>query len=81
MGAGGTDPAVLLMGVPWSPAEFVQEAKGVEDPFDVLPAVKVGARRAIFIILVNGPAAVARHRRKVLGYWGTRRRALDGEGD
>ena len=77
-GPGGADSVTLLVGIPWSPREFAEQTKVVGDPFDVLPAVKAEARRAVFNNLVKGPEAVAKHHESVLRFWADRRDQLAG---
>ena len=65
-------PLLAQVGVPWSPAEFLEKAKSVPHPLDVRGSLPRRLLFPIFAFLTMGPDEVIRLRKERLDYWGRR---------
>eukprot|EP00972_Heterocapsa_arctica_P057237 8446244-Heterocapsa_arctica.AAC.1 len=57
------------VGVPWTPAEFLEQAKLLDHPFQAPVLLPDRVLTSIFTALVEGPSAVRRHRRDWVMRW------------
>jgi hypothetical protein len=69
-------PAVLKVGEPWTPEEFVSQAEAVVHPFDAVVAPDAVLRN-IFALLTLGPVGLAAARAETLAHWKERAVELD----
>jgi len=80
MREGGYDKnaAEVHLGLPWTPTEFIDQARQLEHPFAKQAVVPDRSLRAIFHVLTKGPKGIAEVRRKELERWTRRAKELDG---
>ena len=67
------------VGVPWSPTEFVQQARLAQHPFLKKSKATDLSRRSIFEILVSGRYTVQKRRDAAIRHWRQRRDELKEE--
>ena len=68
------------MGLPWSPEEFIKQAKKARHPFDDPAKVSDRHKYAIYMNLTIGMQGVREWRRQELAYWTQRAAELQSDG-
>ena len=67
------------MGLPWSPEEFIKQAKKARHPFDDPAKVSDRHKYAIYMNLTIGTQGVREWRRQELAYWTQRAAELQSD--